>query len=213
MTTNSWKFGTLLPAILIGSAILATGCAESTTEKDVGAARENLREEQRETAETVRDAQRDVADARHDAQPYTVNRPVNDQAAAEARQEIADAQHEAQQKIRDQKQDEREAAVELKTTEQQLAATKARDTFVADTEKQLAEVEARIDQLKSTASSAEGNAKQDLDRQIDALQNQHDRAEEALGHLKSAALTEWPAHRQNVRTAMQELDNSIKNFR
>lgn len=207
--TSNWFF----PALLAGLALVAAGCAESTTEKDVANAQKKLREEQQQTAETVRDAQKDVADARHDAAPYTVNKPIMDKDAADARQDVADTQHKANEQIRDQIQNQNEAAVELKTTEQQLAATKARDAFVMDSEKKLADVEARIDQLKKTASSAEGPAKETLDREIDTLQNQHDRVKDALGNLKTAKLAEWPTHREYVRVAMQDLDTSMKNVR
>jgi hypothetical protein len=208
MRSNLWTTR-LFSAVVAGVALIAVGCQESTTSDDVSDARENVREEQRETAETVRDAQKDVADARRDAQPYSVNKPVT----GEARQDIADAQHEAKQDIAEQKQDEREAVVELKTVEQKAAATKARDSFVAATEQQLADAEARINQLKSTASSAEGANKDALDRQIDTLDNQHDRVEEALGNLKTAKLEEWQTHRQHVRMAMQDLNNSMANLR
>lgn len=212
MKTN-WFSGWFVPALVTTAALIAGGCAESTTEKDVANARKDLQEEQRETAETMRDAQKDVADARRGAAPYTANKPVTNDDAVEARQDVADAQHKANEKVRDQIENQNEAAVELKTAEQELAATKARDTFVADTEKKLADVEARIDQLKSTASSAEGPAKDSLDREIDALQNQHDRVKDALGNLKTAKLAEWPTHREYVRVAMHDLDNSLKNVR
>jgi chromosome segregation ATPase len=212
MRTN-WFSGWLVTALLSAIALVAGGCAESTTEKDVASARKELREEQKQTAETVRDAQKDVADARRDAAPYTVNKPVADSDATEARQDVANAQHKANEQIRDQIGNQNEAAVELKTAEQQLAATKARDAFVADTEKKLSDVEARIDQLKSTASSAEGPAKESLDREIDTLQNQHDRVKDALGNLKTAKLAEWSTHREYVRVAMQDLDTSMKKVR
>jgi chromosome segregation ATPase len=210
---NSWSSGWFFPAVLAGLALVASGCAESTTEQDVADARQELRKEQQETAETVREGQRDVAEARRDAQPYTVNKPVTDEDAAEARQDVAEAQHEANREIRDQVQDQNEAADELRTAEQQLAATKARDAFVMDAEKKLADVETRIDELKANASAAEGTAKETLDRQIDALQNQHDRVEEALGNLKTAKLADWPAHRRNVRLAMQDLASSMNKLR
>jgi chromosome segregation ATPase len=208
-----WISNWFFPAVLAGVALVAAGCAESTTQKDVADARKELREEQQETAETVRDAQKDVADARRDAAPYTVNKPINSQDAAEARQDVADAQHKANEQIRDQVENQNEAVVELKTAEQQLAATKARDAFVADAERKLADAEARIDQLKATASSAEGTAKENLDRHINSMQSQHDRAADALSNLKSAKLAEWQAHREHVRTAMQDLNNSLTTVR
>jgi hypothetical protein len=212
MRKKLWT-GRLLTAVLAGVALVAVGCQEATTEKDVADARQDVREEQRETADTVRDAQKDVADARQDAQPYTVNRPVTGEDAAEARQDVADARHEAQKDIADQKQDEREAALELKTVEQKAAATKARDSFVAQTEQQLADAENRIDQLKTSASATDGANKETLDRQIDTLQGHHDRVEDALGNLKTAKLEEWQTHRQHVRMAMQDLNNSMANVR
>jgi chromosome segregation ATPase len=212
MRSNLWT-GRLSSAILAGAALIAVGCQESTTNKDVANARKDVREEQQQTAETVREAQKDVAEARRDAQPYSVNKPVTDKDAADARQDVANAQHEAQQDIAAQKENEREAVVELKTVEQQAAATKARDAFVAETQQQLANAEARINQLKTNASAAEGANKETIDRQIDTLQNQHDRAEEALGNLKSAKLAEWQVHRQHVRVAVQDLNNSMNNVR
>jgi hypothetical protein len=58
--------------------------------------------------------------------------------------------------------------------------------------------------MEEQASSAEGTAKEDLDRQIEAMQAQHDRTEEALDSLKGADLATWETHKEHVRTAMQE---------
>jgi hypothetical protein len=71
----------------------------------------------------------------------------------------------------------------------------------------------QIDQMEEQASSAEEAEKAAINQRIEALQAQHDRAEEALGELKSADLASWQSYQQQVRVALQELDNNNRNVR
>ena len=126
-------FNIAFPAIVAGVTLVAGGCADTATRDDVSDARQTFRQEQQETAETVREGQQEVAEARRDAQPYTVNMPVTSDDTAEARQDVAEAQQEAAENVREQVQEQNEAATELRTTEQQYAATQARDEAIAPT--------------------------------------------------------------------------------
>lgn len=200
-----------LAVALTGVALIATGCADSTTPQDVSDARENLREEQQDVAEARQEAQENIADAREDAREVIVNKPITEEAneeMVEAQRDLAEARQEANEAIRDEQEDVAAAAAELRTEEQRLAATQARDAYVKEVEGQLTSIENDINQLETQASNAEGADKDALDLRIQALQAHHDRVEEALDHLKSADLAEWQNHQQHVRTAMQDLDAS-----
>jgi len=212
MNATLWTYRLTFPA-LVGAALVASGCEESTTQDDVSDARQELREEQQETAETIREGREQVAEAQREAQPYTVNKPVLEEDAIEAREDVAEARQGANEDVRDQAQEQNAAAVELRTEEQKLAATKARDAYVNQAERALADAEVRIKQLEESASSAEGTAKDAIDRQLEALNGQHDRAEEAIAELKDAELASWQAHQENVRVAMQGLNTSLNQVR
>lgn len=210
MTITMQTIRQFFAAALTGVALVATGCTDSATRDDVSDARENLREEQSDLAEAQQDAQDDVAEARDDAQEHTVGKPVASEDAAEARDDVAEARHEAAEDIADEKEDVQAAAAELKTEEQRLQATQARDAYVKDIEAKLAAIEKDIDQLEEQASTAADADKNAINLRIEAMQAQHDRAQEALDELKSADLATWQNHQQHVRVAMQELERDVR---
>ncbi len=209
MTTTMATIRKVFPALVAGVALIATGCAESTTKEDVADAREELQEQQQDVAEAQRDAQDEIADARQDATEHTASKPVTDD-AAEARQDVAEARQDANEQIADEQQDVREAKAELRTEEQKLQATRARDAYVKEVESKLAAIENQIDQMEEEAAAAEGAEKDAINLRMEQLQAQHDRAEKALDQLKNADLAEWLNHRQHVRVALQELESNVR---
>jgi chaperonin cofactor prefoldin len=94
-----------------------------------------------------------------------------------------------------------------------LHAKQARDAYVKQVEHQLANIELEINQLEERAANAEGDEKEELDQQIETLQAQHDRAEDALEELRNADIDDWKVHEQHVRMAMQDLDSGLNNIR
>jgi uncharacterized coiled-coil DUF342 family protein len=200
--------------VLTGVALVFTGCADATTQDDVSDAREELREEQGDVAEAQDEAQQEIADARADAQEHTVGKPITEDDAAEMRedareanQEVAEARQDAAEAIAEEEADVAHAQAELKTEEQRLKATQERDAYVKEVEGQLDVMAKDIDGLEEQAANAEGADKDAINLQIENLNAQHDRVQEALSDLKSADLASWQNHRQHVRTAMQNLEN------
>jgi hypothetical protein len=208
MTISMVTIRKVFPAAVAGVALIATGCSDATTREDVSDARAEMREEQADVAQAKDEAADDIAAARADAQEHTVGKPVTDDDATEARQDVTEAQQEAAQNIADEKEDVQAAAAELKTEEQRLQATQARDAYVKEVEGKLAEIEKNIEAMEEEASKAEGADKDAINLKIEGLQAQHDRAEEALETLKDADLATWKNHQEHVRTAMQELQSS-----
>jgi chromosome segregation ATPase len=202
----------VFPALVGALALVAAGCTESTTRSDVADAQEDLKDARQETAETTREAKEEIAEARQDAQEHTVGKPVDPEDRTEAANDVADARQEAKEDIADAKADEKSAEAELKATQQDFQATQQRDAFVKDAEQKLAEYDKRIDELNTRASNAQGTDKENLDRQINTLKGQRDRAESALNDLKGADLATWKTHEEHVRTAFQDLDNSMKSI-
>lgn len=200
-------------ALMAATALMMAGCADSTTHKDVADARQKLEDARQETRDAVREGQQDLAAAQRDIRDHLVNKPVTPDDAADARRDLADARQEVHEKVADAKDNERAAANELKATEQRFAATKERDAFVNQAEQSLANYDKRIEELNSQASAAEGAAKDAIERQIDAVEAQRDRAASALSELKNADLATWKTHQDHVRMAFQELENSMKNVR
>jgi chromosome segregation ATPase len=199
-----------LPAAVAGVALVTMGCTDATTRDDVADAREELREEQADVAEARNEAQDEMAEAREE---YTVGRPVTEDESAEAQQELADARQDANEEIAEEQADAESAKAGLQATQQDQQATAARDNYVKEVEQQLADIEAKIDELEEDASNAEGTEADNLNLRIETLQAQHDRAEEALGELKSADINHWQTHQEHVRTAMQDLNNSMNTVR
>ena len=210
----------MLPAVIAGVALGTIGCADRTTRQDVANARDVLDERQEETAETARAAQQRVAQVEReaqrelapDAERHTVNKPVLDE-AAEQRLRIAEAKREADEAVAAKLEEEREAAEELRKTEHNFQETQAREAYVKDMRQKLEDLESRINELEEDASAAKGDERDALNERIEALENQHARAEEALDELKSAELTKWRGHQEKVRVAMDDLTSALNNIR
>jgi hypothetical protein len=196
-----------LAASVSGAAILLTGCTGTTTRDDVADARAALEQEQEETAVVIREGEQDIVEARREA--YEASKPVLE----EGRQDIAAVKRDVAETIRAQRKEEQKAVDNLRTAEQALDARQTRDAYVKQVEHDLANIQLEINQLKDRAANAEGDQKEDLDQQIETLQAQHDRAEDALEELKNADLDDWQVHEQHVRIAMQDLDSRLNNLR
>ena len=204
---------TTFAAVLAATALIAAGCSETTTRKDVAKAQQNLDDARQNTQDAVHDARQEVTDAQRDAQTHVVAKPVTPDRSTYDERNVAEAQHDANEKIADAKENELRAAAELKTAEQRFQETQAKDAFVKQSEQRLSDYDKAIDDLKQQARTAEGATKDAINRQIDAVKNQRDRADKALSDLKGADLATWKNHQEHVRVAFQDLDNSVKNVR
>jgi hypothetical protein len=196
--------------------LVAIGCSQTTTRKDVASAQDKLQKEQQKTSDTVREAQRDVVDAQQRGQERVAAKPVTpDQTPVVSRDQrnIDKAEVNAAEKIAKQQERERAAAANVKDKEQEFQASQARDAFVNKVEQQLADTDKQIDLLKQKASNAQGADKDSLNRQVEILKTQRDLAKKALNDLKGADLANWKNHQEHVQLALRDLDNSMKTVR
>ena len=89
-------------------------------------------------------------------------------------------------------------------------AEKARDAYVAEAQAKLDEADKRIEQLRENGKALEGADKDANDAKIEKIEATHDRAEEALGELKSAEALDWTRSRDNVDRAFNELAREME---
>jgi DNA repair exonuclease SbcCD ATPase subunit len=210
MTITMATLRKLVPAMVAGAALITTGCSDTATQEDVADARQDVREEQADVREAQQDAQENISEAQQDAQEHTVGKPITGDDAAEARSDVAEGRQDAAENIAEEQQDVAAAKADLKTEEQRLAATQARDAYVKDVEGKLTAMKTNIDNMKNQASNAEGADKDALNTKIDAMQAQYDRTEDALDDLKGADLASWENHKEHVRTAMQADASNVR---
>src|SRR4029079_4700095 len=93
MTISIKALRAILPRLVGGATLVALGCQESTTHKDVANARKNLEDARQETKQTIQEGQNDVAETQRDAQQHTAAKPVTPDDNAEARHDVAEARH------------------------------------------------------------------------------------------------------------------------
>jgi hypothetical protein len=196
--------------------LVAVGCSQTTTRKDVASAQDKLQKEQQKTSDTIRESQRDLVDAQQRGQERTVAKPVTpDQTPVASRDQrnIDKVEVNAAEKIAKQQERERAAAANVKDKEQEFQTSQARDAFVNKVEQELADTDKQIDMLKQKASNAQGADRDSINRQVDVLKTQRDLAKKALTDLKSAELANWKNHQDQVQLALRDLNNSMKNVR
>jgi cation transport regulator ChaC len=150
-------------------ALVAAGCQQSTTPDDVADAREELREQEQDVAEVEREGAADIADEQADLRHETM-KPALDEDARDEQRDVTAAQEDANAAIKEEQQDVRDAARDLKQTEEELAATTARDAFAAETEAQLKAADDKIAAWKDEAGKLEGAEKDAVDAKIQKLQ-------------------------------------------
>jgi len=196
--------------------VVAVGCSQTTTRKDVASAQDKLQQEQQKTSDTIREAQRDVVDAQQRGQEHRVARPVVvDEPTVTPRDQrnVDKVEVNAAEKIAKQQERERAAAANAKDKEQEFQASQARDAYVNKVEQQLADTDKQIDLLKQKASNSQGADRDSINRQVDILKTQRGLAKKALDDLKSAELANWKNHQEPVQLALRDLDNSMKTVR
>jgi hypothetical protein len=190
--------------LLAVAALICAGCTESTTQKDVAKAKQNLRQAQQDTQLAARDAQQDVADAQQGAR--TVNKPVvSNEDMVDAQRKVTNAQQKGAERVAERKDEEREAAAKLAKTQREFEAAKARDAFAAQADGELAKADQQIEQLEAQAKAATGATKDALDQKIKAVKLERDNAKSHLSELKKSDLDKWDIHKQAVQSALQDL--------
>lgn len=201
--------------VLSGWALVAIGCSNRADYNDVQAAREEVQEEQRETAAVRNESVEEIADAaRHEQavrrealKPVTPAESKNIQDAAAA---TAEARHEGAESVREEQQETADAKAKLRDTEARFGATKARDEFVTAHDAKLKAAADRIDALEERAATEAGAAKDATNLQVSELQQAHDRAKDALEEVKSADdVLKWAMHRDNVQRAFNDLQTEM----
>lgn len=168
--------------------LVAVGCSQTTTRKDVASAQDKLQKEQQKTSDTIRESQRDLVDAQQRAQERTAAKPViPDQTPVASRDQrnIDKVELSAAEKIAKQKERERAAAAVVKDKEQEFQTSQARDAYIKDVEQRLADTDKQIDLLKQKASNAQGADRDSINRQVDILKTQRGLAKNALDDLKT----------------------------
>jgi hypothetical protein len=170
-----------MPRIVFAALpLLVLGCTQRTTQEDVQAAREDVAEEQQ-----------DVDEARHEAMKPTID--------------ADDAED-----IQEEKQDVAEAQATLDRTENEAAATQARDAFALEAQKVLDSANRDIEALETRAGGEEGAVKEATERQIDDLKSKRDRLDQAIDDMNGADLLAWSNHRDSVQQAMQDVADALR---
>jgi chromosome segregation ATPase len=197
-------------ALLGAATVVGLGCAQDVDRDDVTDARQEVLEEERETAqarqemgEEVAEQERQAAEKRHEAL-----RP-DYEGVREADGDVREARREGAEKVREEEQETREARKELSETEAKFEAQKARDNFLAEPRALLKSAEERIEQLKAVADDQEGAAQEATQLQIDKLQLAHDALEEAIDDAKSADALDWQTEKATVDTAHKNLQREL----
>jgi len=90
---------------------------------------------------------------------------------------------------------------------------KEKADYIAAAEKDLAEIKARIVELKASLQNLAGDAKAIAQKQLESLEADLLAAEARLGELKSASIEKWKELRQGTSAAIERLKESVQKVR
>jgi hypothetical protein len=86
------------------------------------------------------------------------------------------------------------------------AAAKAkRDEYVADMNKQLDALNVKYEEWKAKATTAQGDAKKELDKKLEQAKVKRDEAAKKLNEVKEASLDRWEKVKDGVGSAFEDL--------
>lgn len=109
-------------------------------------------------------------------------------------------------------QDVKKEAKELAASVNDLAR-QTKEAFVANAEKELADMSGKIEDLKSRASKAQGEAKVKLDQAVAQLERQRQNATEKLKAIKDASGDAWQDMRAGFTSAWEEMKKAYDTAR
>ncbi|QGQ23104.1 hypothetical protein F1728_10665 [Gimesia benthica] len=85
------------------------------------------------------------------------------------------------------------------------------DEYAAKLDKQLRELNVKIDQLQEKGSDLKDDAKVKWNEQMDELKVQRDHVSEKLEEFNNASADAWEGLKQDLDTAWENLENSFDN--
>jgi type IV pilus biogenesis protein CpaD/CtpE len=88
----------------------------------------------------------------------------------------------------------------------QASETSEHDAYVQETQHKLADLDARIDTLKSHLAGADAKAKKEMKQDLDELGVEREKARTRLEALRTATATGWDSLKASVGEALDSLD-------
>lgn len=85
-----------------------------------------------------------------------------------------------------------------------------REAFVSQAQKELDELVAKLADVRKKAVNASGKAKEKLNRQVLALEQEQKNVEEKLANLKSALDEKWTDLKSGVTNAIEQFKQAIQ---
>jgi len=173
----------------IASLVTLTGCNE-TTRKDVTAAREKVRNEERKLDDVKRDEAR------------TVNKPVIEQPPAER----GDLER-AHDRVLKQEERVREAKQEENQKVQNLNTEQARDQFLIDCKASIDLANRAVEKLQTKKNAATEEGKKDIDQHIADIKSRRDALQSEINNIRTADVKHWTDFKAAAQKAMDDLNH------
>ena len=101
----------------------------------------------------------------------------------------------------------------VETTTQNNVTDQARverEAFISKVQNEFDELGIKLTEIRKKAVDASGNAKEKLNRQVLALDQEQKSAEEKLANMKSAIGESWKEFKDGVTTSIEKFKQSVK---
>jgi len=207
----------LLAVATLAVPVLVAGCS-GVTQDDLTDAREEVKEEEKETHEVRREAMRDIEEEEQETEKLReeFDKPYDEEAREQLREEVQETEavrEEAREEIRGEKDETDEAEKDLTVLEEKFRAQQERSEYVNSVEADLEAAETRIAELEENADELDGPALEETNKAIEVLQDRHDRLDDHLDEMTSADALDWEEYRDEVeraRTMLKQEMNEAK---
>lgn len=195
-------FTACLTAVLLAAA----GC--DVTPSDVKAARENVQQQQLETAEAraeglqvIREKERREKELREQAMMEGNETARKELRGAEM--ETAEAKQQLNENVAKEEQETRRAKEEADRLAAELKATEARNAYVREMNIELEKVDARIEEKREQLAKLEGAEHDRASADLDVLKVRREAFSDALRNLNSEEVMKWEAKKPAVEQARE----------
>ncbi len=126
--------------------------------------------------------------------PQTTTQPVQEEAKEEAKETLDEVKEEVGEAV--------DSVTEF-TIEQ-------KEEYTAKVNEQLLVMEEKIQELQDKAQALEGEAREKMEEQIDALSAMYEKAAHELANLKDQGMDTWSEAVQSIDTTMEQMEQAYQ---
>ncbi len=130
----------------------------------------------------------------------------------EGKEEIKEIQEEAKEEVKEIQEEVKEETGDVVDSVTEFTIEQ-KEEYTAKVNEQMLEMEKKIQELKVDAQALEGEARENMAKQIDGLSAMYEKAANELSTIKYQGMDGWSEARQSLDNTMNQLDQAYQDVK